>query len=71
MSAIETVLVANRGEIAVRVMRTAKALGLKTVAVYSDADVAARGVQPQCGRHSRGGAEGGRRCGSSWLWFLV
>lgn len=39
------VLVANRGEIAVRVMQTAKAMGYQTVAVYSDADCNARHVQ--------------------------
>jgi len=38
------ILIANRGEIACRVIKTAKRLGIKTVAVYSDADRAARHV---------------------------
>jgi propionyl-CoA carboxylase alpha chain len=39
------ILIANRGEIACRVMATAKKMGIATVAVYSDADKDARHVQ--------------------------
>jgi 3-methylcrotonyl-CoA carboxylase alpha subunit len=41
----ESVLIANRGEIACRIIRTARRLGLRTIAVYSDADRAARHVR--------------------------
>lgn len=42
---IKSLLIANRGEIACRIMRTARALGIRTIAVYSDADATALHVQ--------------------------
>ena len=45
MPEIRTILVANRGEIAVRIMRTAKAMGYRTAAIHSEADADAPHVR--------------------------
>jgi acetyl/propionyl-CoA carboxylase alpha subunit len=42
---IQSLLIANRGEIACRIIRTARAMGIRTVAVYSDADAKALHVR--------------------------
>src|SRR3954449_9048652 len=39
------ILIANRGEIACRVIKTARSMGIRTVAVYSEADAGARHVR--------------------------
>ncbi|MEQ1715582.1 MAG: biotin carboxylase N-terminal domain-containing protein, partial [Hyphomicrobium sp.] len=42
---LKKLLIANRGEIACRIIRTARRMGIKTVAVYSDADAKAMHVR--------------------------
>ena len=41
----DKILIANRGEIACRVIKAARAMGIKTVAIYSDADANALHVE--------------------------
>ena len=62
---MESLLIANRGEIARRIIRTARRLGVRTIAVYSDADAghAAR-ARGRRGRPHRPGA--GARKLSRW-----
>ncbi|MFL6842817.1 MAG: biotin carboxylase N-terminal domain-containing protein, partial [Sphingomicrobium sp.] len=42
---LKSLLIANRGEIACRIIRTARRMGIRTVAVYSDADAKALHVR--------------------------
>ncbi|MGF0336729.1 acetyl-CoA carboxylase biotin carboxylase subunit [Ectopseudomonas toyotomiensis] len=59
MTMIDTLLVANRGEIACRVMRTAKAMGIRSVAVHSAIDTSARHVREADLAVNLGGAKPG------------
>jgi acetyl/propionyl-CoA carboxylase alpha subunit len=57
MTQIRKLLIANRGEIAVRIIRSARTMGLRTVAIYSDADAGAMHVELADDAHNIGPPE--------------
>ena len=57
MPLFRRILIANRGEIALRVIRTAQEMGIETVAVYSDADRTALHVRKATGAEHIGGSQ--------------
>ena len=52
---MKRILIANRGEIALRIMATARRMGIDTVAVYSDADAGSLHVQQSTQAYALGG----------------
>lgn len=72
----DKIMIANRGEIACRVMESARKMGVKTVALYSDADAASKHVAmvrraavaatPACTPHHACGSGGGPSCTPVW-----
>jgi acetyl-CoA carboxylase biotin carboxylase subunit len=71
------ILIANRGEIALRIIRTCKEMGIKTVAVYSTADRESLHVrfadEAVCigPPPSKDSYLNQCRCNTSWLWLFI